>query len=123
MVPPNKEACSRVSASRRGTGHSGRITLDRPGQAILERSSVVIGGVFIEVRCFIGLPANGRKINSPLAADMIFNELPQIVNRSLLDANTDHQALQRHIAALPWPWWPDSSAGTESPHPLWDWPN
>jgi predicted ABC-class ATPase len=93
------EACRRVSTSRRGTGYSGIITLDRPGQAILERSSVVIGDAFIEVRCFIGLPAHGRKIDASLAAHMIFSELPQIVSQSLLDANTNHQTLQRHIAA------------------------
>jgi predicted ABC-class ATPase len=92
------EACNSVCPRRRGTGYSGMIRIERPGQAILERSSLVIGDAFIEVRCFIGLPADGRKIDSSLATNMIFNALPEIVNRSLLDANIDHNALQRHIA-------------------------
>jgi predicted ABC-class ATPase len=90
---------SNISKSRRGTGYSGVITLDRPGQVILERSSVVIDKSIIEVRFFIGLPANGRRINAKLAEEMIFEELPEIVSKSLLTENLDEDELLKHIEA------------------------
>ncbi len=43
------------------------ITINQPGQAILERNSVVITDDMIEIRCFLGLPAEGRKIISEIA--------------------------------------------------------
>jgi len=73
------------------------ITIDQPGQAILDRNSVVITDEIIEVRCFLGLPANGRNINAKLAEQMIFTELPEIVNKSLLKENVDLDALFKHI--------------------------
>jgi predicted ABC-class ATPase len=87
----------KIAGKRCGTGHSGIITVDRPGQSILERNSVVITKERIEVRCFVGLPARGRKIVSETAAHMLFDALPHIVEQSLLAGNIDHRALQRHI--------------------------
>ncbi|MBL7960510.1 ABC-ATPase domain-containing protein [bacterium] len=93
------DSCERISKGLRGTGYSGIITIDRPGQAILERSSVVVTDEVIEVRCFLGLPANGRNIISDIAEEMLFNELPKIVDESLLTEHTDHQLLRKHLAA------------------------
>ena len=91
------EACEKVSKGIRGTGYSGIITINQPGQAILERNSVVITDEVIEVRCFIGLPGDGRKVNSATAEQMLLTELPDIVHKSLLAKNIDHEALQKHI--------------------------
>ena len=91
------DASQRISKGIRGTGYSGIITIDQPGQSILERNSVVITDEVIEVRCFLGLPADGRKIISEIAEQMLFSELPHIVNESLLNKNIDHKALYRHI--------------------------
>lgn len=93
------DASHRICPNRRGTGYGGIITIDPPGQAILERSSVVITGQMIEVRCFVGLPADGRRILADIAEHLLFNALPDIVNQSLLDQTTDYEALQRHMAA------------------------
>jgi len=90
-------ACEKISKGIRGTGFSGLITIDQPGQAILDRNSVVISDETIEVRCFLGLPANGRNINANLAEQMIFTELPEIVNQSLLKKNVDQDGLINHI--------------------------
>ncbi|MGD9487185.1 MAG: ABC-ATPase domain-containing protein [Calditrichaceae bacterium] len=92
-------ACQKISKGIRGTGFSGLITINQPGQAILERNSVVITDDMIETRCFLGLPADGRKIISEIAENMLFNELPDIVNESFLDKNIDHKALREHIDA------------------------
>ena len=92
-------ACSeRVAGKVRGTGYSGIITVNEPGQAILERNSVVVTDELIEVRCFVGLPAHGRDIDARLAQTMLLEQLPEIVNASLLAENVDTQALDRHIA-------------------------
>jgi len=90
-------ACEKFSKGVRETGFSGLITIDQPGQAILDRNSVVITDEIIEVRCFLGLPANGRNINAKLAEQMIFTELLEIVNKSLLKENVDLDSLINHI--------------------------
>ena len=91
------DASQRLSKGVRGTGHSGIITINEPGQCILERNSVVITDDIIEVRCFLGLPAEGRIITADIAQQMFFTELPKIVKESLLRENIDHEAIQRHL--------------------------
>jgi len=92
-------SCSeRIAGKVRGTGYSGIITVNEPGQVILERNSVVVTDDLIEIRCFVGLPAHGRDIDAGLAQKMLLEELPEIVDASLLAENVDPQALGRHIA-------------------------
>ncbi len=91
------KASQEVSKGQRGTGYSGIITINQPGQCILERSSVVLDDDFIEVRCFLGLPASGRNINSRVAVEMIFEELTEIVNLSLYKDNFDMDTLHQHL--------------------------
>ncbi len=93
------DASEEVSKGRRGTGYSGIITINQPGQSILERSCVIIEEKYIEIRCFVGLPASGRKINSEVAVEMLFNELPEIVRLSLFKKNIDMSALKNHMEA------------------------
>ncbi|MEA3372330.1 MAG: ABC-ATPase domain-containing protein [Campylobacterota bacterium] len=88
---------SEISGKRRGTGYSGIITVDEPGETILERSSVVIHDNNLEIRCFVGLPASGRNIKAKLAVQMLFEELPEIVNLSLHRDHTDSDKLLSHI--------------------------
>ncbi len=94
------EASRKISGKSRGTGYSGIITINQPGQAVLDRNSVVVSEDFIEVRCFIGLPAKMRIIKSPIAEKMLFDELPQIVRNSLLKENIDQQQLTHHIKTV-----------------------
>jgi len=86
-----------VSGKRRGPGYSGIITLNEPGQAILERSSVIIDEKHLEIRCFVGLPSSGRNIKAKLAMKMLFEELPEIVSLSLHRDHTDSDQLRAHI--------------------------
>ncbi len=90
--------CLAICGGRRGSGNSGVITIAEPGQAILERTSVVVDGEFIEARMFLGLPASGRSIRADIATTMLFEELPNIVRSSLFLANLDPDRLQRHLA-------------------------
>jgi len=90
-------ACKRFSGGVRGTGYSGIITINKPDQSILERSCVVIDNDLIEIRCFIGLPAKGRKVSAEIAEQMLFHELPEIIEQSLLKKNIDVPSLIKHI--------------------------
>jgi predicted ABC-class ATPase len=89
-------ACDRVRTGR-GSGKSGLITIDRPGQEILERTSVLVHEGAIEARLSVGLPANGRRIDAPQAEAMLFEGLGDIVQRSLLSTHLDTGALWHHI--------------------------
>ena len=90
-------ACGRLGNKRRGTGYSGLISIDTPGQAILDRSSIVYTQDGIEVRFFVGLPANGRKINASLAEQMLLAEVPNIAAHAFSDI--DIAGVQEHIFA------------------------
>jgi len=85
------------SKGRRGTGNSGIITIAKPGQAILERNSVIINKEIIEVRFFIGMPADGREINSQICKAMLFEELTKIIEFALFPENLDIGGLEKHI--------------------------
>jgi predicted ABC-class ATPase len=85
------------SKGRRGTGNSGIITIAEPGQVILERNSVVVNKEIIEVRFFIGLPADGRKINSQICKVMLLEELPEIIKLALFPENLNISNLEKHI--------------------------
>jgi len=89
--------CTKISKGRRGTGHSGIITLAKPEQAILERSSIVTHDDFVEARFFIGFPALGRRISAKIADAMLFDELPQIIRLSLYIENLCVDDIYRHI--------------------------
>jgi predicted ABC-class ATPase len=90
-------ASAQFSEGLRGTGYSGIVTINQPGQSILERSCVVITDELIEVRCFIGLPGNGRKVVAEIAKKILLKELPQIVEHSLFKQNIDLQILEKHL--------------------------
>ncbi|MGM0530021.1 MAG: ABC-ATPase domain-containing protein [Bacteroidota bacterium] len=91
------DAIRKHSKGSRGSGKSGKISIDLPGQEILERTSAFIDDDQVEIRFTVGLPAFGRKIAGREAKNLFFNELPEIVSESLIYENLDQQALQRHI--------------------------
>jgi len=91
------DGCRKFSKGRRGTGKGGLITIDSPGQEILERTSLVMTDAFVEARFRIGLPARGRKIAGDDAAAMFFEELPRIVDHAMFFENLNPDELLRHI--------------------------
>jgi predicted ABC-class ATPase len=90
-------AAKTYTRGNRGTGHSGDILMESPGQEILERSSILVDGQFVEARFTMGLPAFGRRIAGRHAAAMFFEELPRIIDHSLYYKNLDYGALYHHI--------------------------
>jgi predicted ABC-class ATPase len=90
---------ARIS-SRRGTGKSGLIAIARYGQEILERNAVFIDDNYLEVRFVVGLPARGRRILGRQAAEMLCEDLPEIVEAALLYHSLDRQAIQQQVETV-----------------------
>jgi len=93
-------ATRRFGKGRQGTGKSGTIVIDRPGQEVLERTSVFVTEEFVEARFFMGLPAFGRRIAGRQARAMFFDRVPRIVEAALFFRNLDKESLYRHIEVV-----------------------
>ncbi|MGB3532475.1 MAG: ABC-ATPase domain-containing protein [Microcoleaceae cyanobacterium] len=117
---------AREVSMRRGTGKSGMIAVTKMGQEVLDRTSASFIYIAppapkqensnpalqrakpqpstkekgIEMRFFVGLPARGRNILGRQAAEMICDDIPAIVERSLKYQNLDGQACQRHVETV-----------------------
>lgn len=80
---------------RSGSGKSGLIEIDLPGQEVIERSSCFVNDRFVEVRFVVGLPAFGRRIAGGLADELLLRRVPDIVEKALffekLDQNSRDQ--------------------------------
>lgn len=93
------ETTELYSLGNRGSGKGGLIAIDKPGQEILERTSVVINHLYVEARFTVGLPGIGRTVSSVHAEAMLFEELPKIVNLSLRFENLEEAILYEHLHA------------------------
>lgn len=80
-----------------GSGKSGLLTIDKPGQEILRRTSVVIDDKCLEARFEVGLPAAGRRVLGREAIKIFFNTLPKIVENVLYYKNINISALKKHV--------------------------
>ncbi|MGL5064578.1 MAG: ABC-ATPase domain-containing protein [Microcoleus sp.] len=116
-------AASNIS-SKRGSGKSGAICVTRCGQEVLARTSAFIipstldrshkkfiasptpsdteadklGGV--ELRFTVGLPAGGRTILGRQAAEMLCEDIPEIVRKALKYANLNAAECLRHVETV-----------------------
>jgi predicted ABC-class ATPase len=86
-----------AGTARRGSGKSGLIAIDRPGQQILERTSVLLDEDAVEARFVVGLPAAGRRVLGRQAAAMLCDDLPRIVESALRFPADNQAALYHHI--------------------------
>jgi predicted ABC-class ATPase len=85
---------------KRGSGNSGLIAIAQPSQQVLERTSVLVDDQQVEARFVVGLPARGRTILGRQAAELLCEDLPHIVARSLIYASLDPNAIQRHVETV-----------------------
>ncbi|MBB6451755.1 putative ABC-class ATPase [Salirhabdus euzebyi] len=76
-------AINKVSTFAKGSGKSGLIAIDAPGQEILERTAVTITEESTTICLSIGLPANGRRINGKEAETLFFRIIPDILTASI----------------------------------------
>lgn len=84
-------------ADRRGSGHSGLIAVDAPGQAVLERTAVLVTPNFVEARLAVGLPAAGRRVLGRQAEEMFFEDLPAIAREALCFHALDPEEVRKHV--------------------------
>jgi len=88
---------ARRVSERRGSGKSGQLFVDMPGQEILERSACQVGQEYVELRFFVGLPAAGRRILGREADEMLVEGLPAIVEGGLYFRNLDSRMVHKHV--------------------------
>ena len=82
---------------RRGSGKSGLIEIDTPGQQIIERTCVQITPAHVEARFAVGLPASGRRALGLQAQKMLCGDIPAIVEDALFYENNDAHSLERYV--------------------------
>ena len=77
------------NSKQRGSGKSGLIHISRCGQEILERTACQINDKDgeITIRLEVGFPANGRTINAGELEKILFDILPDIVNKTIMYKN------------------------------------
>ena len=86
-----RQAVQDLVSPRKGSGKSGLIFIDAGRQEVLERTAVVIKEDWVEARLQVGLPAAGRRILGKQATEMLFQEIPEIVDQALKWENLDHK--------------------------------
>ena len=92
------QATQKIS-NRRGTGNSGLIAILSVGQSVIERSAVLINNELLEVRFIVGLPAHGRQIAGRMAAQMLCDDLPKIVD-NIKYKSLDAAAIKHHVETV-----------------------
>lgn len=84
-------------SSRMGSGKSGVIRIDAPGQEVLETTALSVGeDGAVEVRFQVGLPARGRRIRGGDAARLVCELVPGLVRGSCRAAAHDPDELRLH---------------------------
>ncbi|WP_010272860.1 ABC-ATPase domain-containing protein [Paenibacillus senegalensis] len=86
-----REGSTRAS----GSGKSGQIYLDAPGQEVLPRTAVRVTPEYIDVRLSAGLPADGRTVKGRQAIELLCSRIPQLVSRAL--SHFEEKELIRHL--------------------------
>lgn len=88
------KALAKKDKTRKASGKSGTVRVSRPGQEVLERTALTISPKTGDLRLNmnVGFPANGRKICSDVLEQILFNQLPPMIENNLIYANlTDAQ--------------------------------
>lgn len=85
------------SFQAKGSGKSGLIEISRPGQEVFPRSDCELTDKELIVRFLIGFPANGRTINSRELEKILFDFMPQCVEKSLIYRSLNADKVKNHI--------------------------
>lgn len=80
-----------------GSGKSGLIAISRCPQEILDRTSIRIGKDKIEARFEVGFPARGRSVLSKELEKILYQFLPQIVDKTLFYDNINKKKLINRV--------------------------
>lgn len=91
------QTIKKITKGSRGSGNSGKIIIDAPGQEVLEKTSVLFFKDIIEIRFAVGLPGDGRRISSREATTIFFKHIDHLIDTCLLYSNTNHQNITNHV--------------------------
>lgn len=94
------EAIRTIIKGDRGIGGSGKFAVDIPGQEVLERNSCGVDQGKVEIRFVLGLPATGRTVLGRQAGEMFFQEIPRLVERSLIYGSLSPVQIGSHVDAV-----------------------
>ena len=80
-----------------GTGKSGEVRIEAPGQEVLNQTAVQISeDGSIEARFTVGLPASGRRILGREAENLLLRTVPRLVRRSLRASSFEPGQILEH---------------------------
>jgi predicted ABC-class ATPase len=82
-----------------GSGPSGIIQIDAPGQELIERTALLVDTEQAEARLAVGLPAAGRRISGTEAARLLCDELPAMAAEVLDYGCHDPAAVLAYVQA------------------------
>lgn len=78
----------------------GEMTVDAPGQQVVERTSVNISDQIVEARFTVGLPAKGRTVLGEWAHLTLVDNLPVYVAQALFYENLDDSTVWEHVSTV-----------------------
>ncbi|GAL02696.1 isopentenyl-diphosphate delta-isomerase [Photobacterium aphoticum] len=76
------------------------IEIDRPGQAVIDRTAVVFDEDAIELRFRVNLPADGRSIIAKKTANLLTFTMPKIIRRATIARELPMEELKRHCETV-----------------------
>lgn len=90
------KACEPFAYKAKGSGKSGLLSVSRCGQEVLERTACSMdrNNGDIILRLEVGFPANGRTINARELIKILYDFLPEAVQKSLYYKNCDRKQIQ-----------------------------
>ncbi len=93
-------ARARAASRSRGTGRSGEIRMEHPGQQVMAQTAVLVDAEGrVEARFTVGLPARGRRIAGRAAAELLGDDVPAVVRATLLAGAHDPHEIEACAAA------------------------
>lgn len=94
------DGIGRIGVKIRGSGKSGVVRIQAPGQKVLKRDAVRVQGNTLTCILFAGLPAEGRTVLGKECLRLFAEGLAPLWVRSLLAASLDLSSLQRSLDTL-----------------------
>jgi predicted ABC-class ATPase len=90
-----------VTALRRtGSGRSGEIRMESPGQLVLDQTAVGVDDTGrVEARFTVGLPGRGRSVAGHEAIQLLLTDVPRVIRTTLLAAAYESAIIHEHADA------------------------
>jgi len=92
-----------ISANKtrvKGSGKSGKVQVQIPGQKILKRSGMLVKGSRLQLTMFAGLPAQGRTVLGNECLKLFSEVLPPIWHKSLIASSINKDELRCAVETL-----------------------